>query len=97
MRAVKKLATFFKIELKSTERLNSSFQSNYFKKEELPTPVQVESVETNKSEKINPALPITDMAHLLDLNPRLERSRYEVRIGHYLGQQWRSFCKSGLS
>ena len=26
------------------------------------------------------------MAHLLDLNPRLERSRYEVRIGQYLGR-----------
>ncbi len=36
--------------------------------------------------KINPALPITDMMHLLDLDPRLEISRHQVKLAYYLGQ-----------
>ena len=76
VQAVKKFAAFAKINLKIAERFNYSFQSNYLEQEKSLTSVQAETEETDKSEKINPALPISDMAHLLDLNPRLERSRH---------------------
>lgn len=72
--------------LSEYERSNSAFQGNYSELEKPLTPVQADFDENDKSDQINPALPMTDMMHLLDLDPRLEIPRQQVKLGYYLGQ-----------